>query len=222
MLTTWNTHRKTVQLALGLLSLVTLLAYTFWHTGGLLSRYIDPGWIGRVAAFGIELAIVSMSLRIGELGWTAPNARPYKWTLGLTLGVSAFANLAEGHAAKYGAELTANAVPDIDIIQGVIGVSATALLSIVVYLLADIIGSDVHRPERQAERHPASAEQAEQKREQEPNGDPLVSWLLSNPAASYQDIAKHLGVSRSTAYNRVDKLIEQGVIGKNGHGWEER
>ena len=34
LLTTWNTNRKSVQLALGLASLVTLLAYTFWHTGG--------------------------------------------------------------------------------------------------------------------------------------------------------------------------------------------
>lgn len=149
-LTAWNNNRKTVQVALGLLSLFALLLYTFWHTGGLLSHYISPGWMGRVAAFGVEVAIVSMSLRIGELGWTAPNAKPYKWTLGLTLAVSAFANLAEGHATKYGTELTVNAVPNIDVIQGVIGVAATALLSIVVYLLADIIGGDVQRAETRA------------------------------------------------------------------------
>lgn len=149
-LTAWNNNRKTVQVALGLLSLFALLLYTFWHTGGLLSHYISPGWMGRVAAFGVEVAIVSMSLRIGELGWTAPNAKPYKWTLGLTLAVSAFANLAEGHATKYGTELTVNAVPNIDVIQAIIGVSATALLSIVVYLLADIIGGDVQRAETRA------------------------------------------------------------------------
>lgn len=220
-LTAWNNNRKTVQVALGLLSLFALLLYTFWHTGGLLSHYISPGWMGRVAAFGVEVAIVSMSLRIGELGWTAPNAKPYKWTLGLTLAVSAFANLAEGHATKYGTELTVNAVPNIDVIQGVIGVAATALLSIVVYLLADIIGGDVQRAEQQAEQPEQQAEQQLATPEQALNGDALVTWLVSNPAASYQDIAKYLGVSRSTAYNRVDRLIEQGVISKNGHGWEQ-
>ena len=150
LLTTWNTNRKSVQLALGLASLVTLLAYTFWHTGGLLARYIAPGALGYVAALGIELAIVSMSLRIGELGWRAPDAAPYKVTLILTLIVSALANVAEGHATKYGAELTRGALPALDPIQAIIGVSATALLSIVVYLLADIIGGDVQRAEARA------------------------------------------------------------------------
>ena len=156
LLTTWNTNRKSVQLTLGLASLVTLLAYTFWHTGGLLARYIAPGALGYVAALGIELAIVSMSLRIGELGWRAPDAAPYKVTLILTLIVSALANVAEGHATKYGAELTRGALPALDPIQAIIGVSATALLSIVVYLLADIIGGDVQRAETRAATEPVT------------------------------------------------------------------
>lgn len=155
-LTAWNNNRKTVQVALGLLSLFALLAYTFWHTGGLLARYIAPGALGYVAALGIELAIVSMSLRIGELGWRAADSAPYKVTLVLTLIVSALANVAEGHATKYGAELTRGALPALDPIQAIIGVSATALLSIVVYLLADIIGGDVQRAETRVGTEPVT------------------------------------------------------------------
>ncbi len=154
-------NRDDLQTGGALLATVLLLAYTFWHSGNLLSRYIDPAWVGYVAALGVEVAIVSLSLRIGQLGWHSPQATIFKRTLIAALVVSALANIAEGHQVMYhqpltlyalsplvgnldGVELaTANPVPVIDWIQAAIGLAATGLLSIIVYALADIIGDDV-------------------------------------------------------------------------------
>lgn len=55
------------QIIVAAVSLFALLTYTLVHTGGLLARYIHPPVIGYVAALGIELSIVSLSLRIGDM-----------------------------------------------------------------------------------------------------------------------------------------------------------
>lgn len=218
-ITSFQANRHEVEIAVGFVAMLCLLAYTFWHTGGLLARYITPGVLGYVAAFGIELAVVAMAFRIGELGWTAPNATPFKWTLAGVLGVSVLANLAEGYATRYSGDLVVGAVGQLDFIQGIIGVAATALLSIVVYALAEIVGADV-RPVQEAPGVVQTPSPPVQVPSHEPNGDPLLVYLASNPEASYSAIAERLNVSKSTASNRVKAMMDAGRLSKNGHGWE--
>ena len=43
-----------VMIGSGMLAMFCLLLYTFWHTGGLLSRYVVPMWLGYVCAGGVE------------------------------------------------------------------------------------------------------------------------------------------------------------------------
>lgn len=55
------------QAVFGAVSLIALLLYTWTHTGALLARYVEPDKVGYICAFGVELAVVSLSLRIGDL-----------------------------------------------------------------------------------------------------------------------------------------------------------
>lgn len=151
------------QAAFGAVSLVALLAYTWTHTGALMARYVHPGWVGYVCALGVELAVVSLSLRIGDLRRSGQSARLFLAVLVAVLVVSALANMAEGYATLYGDLLTVDGIGRLDVLQALIGVSATGLISLVVFALADIIGSDVRRAAVRAERAERQAgRQAEQ------------------------------------------------------------
>lgn len=141
-----------VQAIFGAVSLAALLVYTWTHTGALMARYVQPAAIGYICAAGVELAVVSLSLRIGDLRRSGQSARLFVAVLVAVLVVSALANVAEGYATLYGALLTVAAIGRLDLLQAVIGVSATGLISVVVFALADIIGSDVRRAASRAER----------------------------------------------------------------------
>lgn len=217
---TWVNDRR------GYIALCTLLLYNWLHTGELLSRFISPSSIGFVAALGVELAVVELSQRIGQHGWKSVQAAPYRKTLLAVLTVSAFANVYEGYAVKYGGELTLNALPAIDLIQGVVGVAATGLLSWVVYRLSDITSTvgravqDVERPVQAVQDAPNERTVPLDAASNTVQSDPLLVYLASNPFASYADIGAGLGYSKSTASNRVKVLMDAGIVTKNGHGWE--
>ena len=51
------------------------------------------------------------------------------------------------------------------------------------------------------------------------SGDPeeVICFLKENPGATYEDIAKELGVSRSTAYRQLDYLRNTGRLIRNPH-----
>lgn len=152
----WN--KKTVEryglIALSILTLFALLAYTFVHTGGLLSRYVDPPWVGKVAAFGVEAAIITMSIRIGKLLRRLAQSR-YKgaegwlslfWqgsTLLFVLAVSAAANVVEGYKVRYGLELTIDNIQDLDGLQISIGLLATGLIPVVILSMTEIVSGEI-------------------------------------------------------------------------------
>ena len=156
--------RDDIQTGAAILATSLLLLYTWFHTGSLLARYIVIWPIGYVAAAGIEVAIVSLSLRLGQVGWKAQGTAVYKAALIMALVVSALANIAEGYAAMYtptGAKapalLTWKTLWRIDIVQGVLGIAATGLISILVYALADGIGGDVaHAQDERADFTPVA------------------------------------------------------------------
>jgi hypothetical protein len=132
-----------VQISIGLLSLLCLLSYTWTHTGGLLAEYVNPTFVGYLAALGIELSIVGLSLRIGELKRSGLDARFFVLTLIAVVTVSALANVAMGYAVKFGEPLTLANVGQLDIVQAAVSLAATGLISLVTFALAELVGQDV-------------------------------------------------------------------------------
>lgn len=134
---------RTGKIIVGLLSLVGVLAYNFTHTGGLLAAYVEPRFVGYVAAFGIELAVVGLSLRIDELRRTNTDAKFHIGTLAAVVVVSALANIAEGYAVRFGESLTSANIGRLDAVQAVVSLAATGLLSLVTFAIAEIVGHDI-------------------------------------------------------------------------------
>lgn len=210
-----------IQVTAGAVSLAALLVYTLIHTGGLLARYIQPAAGGYIAAFGIELAIVSLSLRIGELKRSKQDSRFFLFVLVSVVVVSAIANIAEGFHTNTGAVLTIVNVQSLDPIQAIIGLTATGLISLIVLALSEIIGTDVQavvREQRKIEqKSPKSdteigqltairTESAEQRRTQ------LLNILRQQPDIALVHIAQQLNVARSTLYRDLETLSDTGHI----------
>jgi hypothetical protein len=141
--------RKNVgMLVIGVVSILGLFAYTWVHSGNLLATYIDPPWIGFVAAAGIELSIIGLSMRIGELKKAGLSTRYFWFTLIAVVAVSAAANIAEGFYVRYHEMLTISNVQRLDLVEAAILVGATGLISLVTLALSEIIGQDVTSVEK--------------------------------------------------------------------------
>jgi hypothetical protein len=247
-----------IQIGATVLSLLALLTYTLVHTGGLLARYVHPAVIGYVAAFGIEAAVVSLSLRIGELRRTKQSTGFFLFVLIAVVVVSAVANIAEGFTAVQGAALTLATVRTLDPIQAFIGLAATGLVSLIVLALAEILGTDVETAVKLAERkhkqplvanigadqpgiHAQSMEPAvialtteesvsiERARAVKADKDAnskvaavnaLLMFVNENPEASFADIGRVIGRSKTTASNYVRELERNGRLVRNGNGWQ--
>jgi predicted transcriptional regulator len=235
------------QLTVGILSLVALLIYTLAHTGALLSQYVRPPIIGYIAAFGIEAAIVSLSLRIGELKKSQQSATFFYFVLVATVVTSAVANVAEGFYTLYGEHLTINSVSQLDFAQAGIGVTATGLISLIVLALSEIVGTDVTQTAKQLERErnqkvsqatinvtnstsfeatPEAAERARQAKmlqdieTKEQRREVIVTVLSNKPDTDVTDLARVAGVTRQTIYRDLNELVTAGVISKNGEGYK--
>jgi hypothetical protein len=138
-------------IALSILALFTLLTYTFVHTGALLSEYVRPGWVGYVAAFGVEAGIIAMSIRIGKVLRRLTARDRASWMsllwqgaiLLLVLAISAAANIVEGHKVKYGVELTLGSIESLDMLQVIIGLLATGLIPVVVLSMTEIVSGEI-------------------------------------------------------------------------------
>jgi len=214
---------KSLQITFGVIALVGLLVYTFVHTGGLLSRYVNPPFIGYVCALGIELSVVSLSLRIGDLRRSGQSAGFFWSVLLAVVVVSAFANTAEGYSAAYSRLLTLSSIGDLDIVQAVIWLSATGLISVIVLVLSEIIGTDVKQAVKLAEQG-----RRKEEREAETPETPVVTLvsttvnqrservrtllaiLDAEPDITPTQLATRLHTSRTTVYKDLDRLRRNG------------
>ena len=225
--------KNKIQIAAGIISLVALLTYTLIHTGGLLARYIDPAWAGYVAALGIEIAIVSLSLRIGDLKRSSQNYGFFFFVLVSVVVVSALANIAEGFSTAQRADLTLSSVQQLDPIGAVIGLAATGLISLIVLALSEIIGSDVQSAVAAAERRARKEQKAaeihtiETAREIDLSNDrdkkeqtleQIKAIFENNPTAAPREVYKPLHIGRSTYYSYMRELETTGQITRNGAG----
>lgn len=230
------------QLVVGIVSLIALLVYTLAHTGALLAQYVTPGFIGYVAAFGIEMSIVSLSLRIGDLRKSQQSTGFFLFVLVSVVVVSAIANVSEGFYTMYQEHLTLSNVRQLDLVQGVIGVSATGLISLIVLALSEIVGTDVTQTVKLVEKE--RKEKVSLTEEYSPNVtelatieaarqakmlqdsvtrserlDTIVTALSLNPQMDVTELASQVGVSRQTIYRDLDELKQVGKVHKNGDGW---
>lgn len=238
-----RTEQRT-QMTFAVLALIGLLAYTFVHTGGLMSRYIQPAFVGYMAAFGVELAVAGISFRLASLKRKQLTSRSLLFILTSALFVSALANISEGYSVRYGEPLTWANLGDIDYIQAVIGIAATGLISLMVFAISETIGVDVETVVKQTEREQRQSEQAsptviakgEQVGEQASipaNGStfapslPQISYeqtiyslLDSGEQASPTVIAQKANTSKATASKWINAWqSRQGVNSHaNGHG----
>jgi DNA-binding transcriptional regulator YiaG len=200
-------NQRKLELIVGSLALFGLLAYTFVHTGALLARWVRPEWVGYAAAFGVELSIVWMSIRIGanrkagkQTGWLV-------FVLSVTLFISAVANVAEGFEAFVGEPLTMTNLGRIDWIQGVVGVFATAFICLVVFALSEVIGTDVDQAIKRAKRDERKSEPSESmsvvvetQAEPAPNSyqSQVFALLQSGEQMTQAQIAAQTGASKAT------------------------
>lgn len=146
-----------------IIGIVCLLAYTFVHTGALLARYVNPPGFGYLCAFGVEAIIALTSYRLATLRKQQTKSRFLVFILISALTVSAFANVYEGYHTRYKVDLTWQTIGDIDPIQAFIGLTATALISLLVFAVAEIIGNDANTIARANEREQRKAGQGKQK-----------------------------------------------------------
>lgn len=238
--------KSQAQIVIGLLALAGVLLYNWTHTGGLLAGYVRPDFIGYIAAAGIELAIVGLSLRIADLRKQNVNARFFVFTLAAVVIVSALANIAEGYAVKFGEPLTLANVGRLDIVQAVVSLAATGLLSLVTFALAEIVGGDVTQAARVSSKpgrgpvtsvnpltpavstteeitpFPLPIDRARAVKVDSDAAakaqaiDALIGHLLTKPDASVTELAKLIGKSRQTVYNYLDELEAAGRLHRNG------
>lgn len=193
-----------IQIGVTILSLLTLLTYTLVHTGGLLARYVHSPLVGYVAAFGIEAAVVSLSLRIGELRRSKQSPGFFLFVLVAVVVVSAVANIAEGFTAVQGEALMLATVRTLDPIQAFIGLAATGLVSLIVLALAEILGTDVETAVKLAEQKRKRQTDKPSKHEtiETPtatsNTDPTISLERARAAKAERD-----ATDKTTALNAL-------------------
>lgn len=226
-----------LQIIAGSVSLTALLAYTLVHTGGLLATYVAPWQVGYIAAFGIELAVVSLSLRIGDLKRSGQDFRFFMFVLVSVVVVSALANISQGFAVAHKAEMTLANISQLDAIQAIIGLTATGLISLIVLALSEIIGVDVNAVVRETERQRKNEQKraeidspktqiqtvremaVEQARDTKSDRiQAILNTYRDNPDAKPVEVYRRLDIPRPTFYAYLNELVEDGIISKNGNG----
>lgn len=220
-------NKRKIEVVICVLALFGLLSYTFVHTGALLARWVNPwGW-GYAAALGIELSVVLMSLRIGAMRKLGKRAGWLVFVLAVTLIVSAVANVVEGFFAFTGQQLTVNTLDQLDYIQGVVGVFATAFICLVVFALSEVIGIDIDYLAKQTKRDEQASEHTlppVQTTANEPVSPPVsykeaVYGLLDRGVQpSPTMIAEKVGTSKATAHKWIGFWeAERAATAPNGH-----
>lgn len=156
----WWDNKDKYLLSLQITTL-SLLSYTWTHTGAMLAEYIRPAFLGYAAAAGIEGIIVLLSVEIGR-AWKAKDKKRFVMlivTLLFVSLVSVVANIVEGHKVKYGRPLTVENFKQLDGIDIAVGLLATALIPVVVLAISEIIAGMEQTPKQVAA--PAQPAQAE-------------------------------------------------------------
>lgn len=208
---------QNLKLLVAIVSLFGLLTYTWVHTSALLARYVHPWYVAYIAAFSIEIAIAGMTWRLAR---KQGRSTFLLFALIAALTISAGANVYEGYVTRYGEQLTIDKLGQIDPIQAIIGLSATALISLMVFAISDIIGDDVVRVTRQTEskkraeqkeRQPEQlVKQAKQQPEQGEYKSAIFKLLANKPELGPTAIANEVKCSKATASKWANAYKQNG------------
>ena len=191
-------------------ALLLLLTYTAWHTGGLFARYVQPPWIGYAAAIGVESSVVTLSAWIGLNRKSSRSVRKPMVVLGLVVLVSMLANTAEGFVSRYSNQLTVTTVGHIDPVQAGIGLVATGMISVIVFALSDILGSNVKTVSDTVRQENQTVEATKQDR---------MAWIHQMEGqVTPEAIVGQFGVTERTAYRDLGEYRQTSVeVSNNGH-----
>lgn len=190
-----------------IIAVVCLLSYTFVHTGAVLARYIHPWGFGYICAFGIEMIVALISYKLSILRkWQTWRTLTLLFILIAALCVSAVANVYEGYYIKYGVELSRENIGEIDKIQAFVGLTATGLISLLVFAVSEIIGNDADTIAKLNTREQRKVEQAEQKPSTvQTNSEPVQTPVLTD----YRDaVFSYLNTAYTNGNtpNSIDKI----------------
>jgi len=216
-------HNKILLIAgasVATIALLAMLTYNFRHTQQFLSRYIDPPYLGYVAATGIELSVLALSVAIGLSKWHGMKTGWFWLVLVLVMAVSILANVTEGYREKYGEELVTATFPSIDPFQGIAALLATGGISITVMAVAEIAGRYTVQLATEGtekkEGTPKSAAVGTVPRSRNGGGTmgaKAEQLILEDPTRGNAEIAKEIGArSASTVSKARTRLREQGKI----------
>ena len=183
-------RRFTLQIIITAVALTLVLVYNFCHTGSLLASYVQPWQIGYVAALGIELAVVGLSLQIGQRRRNHEETGFFYFVLVSVVVVSALANMSQGHLQRYQSDITVESVTTIDVIQAIVGITATALLSLIVMAMDEIVGQYMEQAEEQG--RPPAIQAGQTYTEQ------VQALAKANPTWTRTELAAAIGCSAST------------------------
>jgi len=199
-----NLNRKQIQIIFGVLSLAALLSYNFIHTGELLSKFIVISGIGYVAAFGIEACVVAMSVKMSD-----NPTKLVKFVLVTTLIVSGLANITQGYEAFYNEPLTVANIVKIDLIQSIVGLASTGLISLIVFALSDILGAETLGTRKKIvkafKQKVQSIESKSDSKLSKSERQQKVAQLLSE-GVTQEKVAELLNVSRGTIVRDKSEL----------------
>lgn len=180
-------HR--IILGLSVFALIMLLAYTGVHTANVLARYVQPPFIGWLAAFGIELTIALMAWRLAR-GKSEGKANIFiVGALLFALFVSMLANVDEGYRINYQDSLVIANLGKLDVFQGIVGLAVTGLIPVLVFAISEIVGSELFTEVE----HPAKSVQVERTQVEQ------KKW-------GARELAKAAGIAPATA-SKVTQVL---------------
>ena len=120
-----NINGKTIAFVVGMIALVCLLQYNWSHTAAMFGNYIENKIQAGIAAFGIEIAVIWLSWRLGQR--KKNDNRVFLSVPGITLiGViimSMVANWSQGFYVSHGQKLTSQTLSQLNWMDVVFGSS---------------------------------------------------------------------------------------------------
>lgn len=151
---TQKSFAEILRLRAGSIALLCILIAQFLHNVSFQSGFFYNSIIlGGIAALGIDLALVSMSLYKDELLKSGELAITIKAVTVIVLCATGLANMAEGFKSSFGQELSVSALGALDWLQMSKWIGGTAVFPVLTYILADTIGTrNLYQLYRQGEK----------------------------------------------------------------------
>lgn len=221
-----------IEFVAGSIALLLILLYNFKHTGSLLARHVTPAWYGYSAALGIEFSVVFLSAKLNKI--KRQGAKMWRtlfpWSLILVVLLSATANLNEGFLTRYNTELSLQYIAQVDLIQLIVSVIGTLMVSLIVFALSEVISGDSKKVVQAVKHETKTSVGTDDKSDSEVSVKPakvsatatltteqrFVQLVKENPTATYRQIVS-TGITENIG--NVKKIAEKVGYAKDNGYW---